>query len=128
MEPIVTGKNELYSSKQACAYLGMDFSLFRYHVYEKKHLKPDLRIGNNVVFRKSTLDEFKRVHQADGLTFNQAAAYLGMTPNQLRYHVFNTRLLVADGKKGKRSIYHRKTLDAFKTILPKREEEVLATE
>lgn len=121
--PRLRERDTFFTSPQACEYLEMDMALFRYHVYEKGHLKPDHKIGTNLIFKKETLDTFNRLYRTDGLTMTQAAAYLGVEVSWIRHHIFNTRLLVADGKRGRKSIFTTATLDAFKSILPKQEPE-----
>lgn len=114
-KPKTQTQPEIYGTKQAAAYLGMDYSLFRYHLYEMGHIEPDLRVGKTLAFTKQTLDRFKELYQAeDGYTVKQAAQYLGVEVSWVRHHIFNTRLLVADAKRGKKAIFHQDTLDAIK--------------
>lgn len=108
---------DIFSTKEAAKYLEMDFALFRYHLYEMKHLEPDYRVGNNLGFKKSTLDEFKRLYRSEGYTVSQAALYLGVKVSWIRHHMFNTKLLVADAKRGRKAIFYKKTLDAIKLLL-----------
>lgn len=118
-----TNEINLFSTKQACHYLGMDIALFRYHVYEKGHIKPDLKLANALGFKKETLDEFKRKHQnTEGYSLHQAARYLGVELSWLRHHLFNTHLLLPDGKRGRKFIFAKETLDGMKIFLPKKEE------
>ena len=50
----------MYSTKEAAEYLGMTVAGIKYHLYVAKDLKPDKKIGQALVFLKSTLDEFKK--------------------------------------------------------------------
>lgn len=114
---------EIYSTREAAQYLEMEFSLFRYHLYEMRHIEPDYRIGRNLGFAQETLDTFKKMYRAEGYTLKQAATYLGVEVSWLRHHIFNTKMLVADAKRGKKAIFLKKTLDAIKISLLSPKEE-----
>lgn len=116
-------KQDIFSTVQACEYLGMSVTLLRYHVYETGHLEPDLKIANALAFYKSTLDEFKANYQMEGYTLKEAATYLGVSMNWVRHHVFDTKLLVADGKRGAKAIFSKTTLDAMKGVIKQEEKE-----
>jgi hypothetical protein len=120
--PKTENKKDIFSSKEACAYLGIDFSLFRYHVYVKKNLLPDYKIGHNIAFHRATLDEFRHKHQAKGYTITEAAEYLGVETNWIKNHLFNTKLLVPDGKNGQYMIFNKETLDAMRFFLPQKDQ------
>lgn len=105
---------EIYSTKEAAQYLEMEYSLFRYHLYEMGHIEPDFRIGKNLAFTKETLDGFKERHRAEGYTIKQAAKYLGVEVSWLRHHIFNTKILAADAKRSQKSIFYKETLDAIR--------------
>lgn len=112
-------EQEVYSSVEACEYLGIDFDTFRYHVYKKKHLIPDQKVGHNLAFRRSTLDAFRAKHKADGYSIQEAADYMGVDLSWVRHHVFNTKELVPDAKHGRKFIFSKETLDAFKSVFLK---------
>lgn len=116
-------QKQIFSTKEAARYLEMDFSLFRYHLYEMKHLEPDYRVGNNLGFSKETLDQFKAKYRSEGFTVTQAALYLGVKVSWIRHHMFNTRLLVADAKRGRKAIFFKKTLEAARVALLSKPEE-----
>lgn len=113
---------DMFSSKQAAEYLGIEYPhLFRYYVYETKALVPDLRFGHNLAFKRETLDRFKEKQRMEGYTAVEAAEYLGVKYSWIRHHLFNTRLLVPDGKRGNKSIFSKKTLDAFRNVILQKE-------
>lgn len=115
-------QQDVFGSIEAMQYLGLDWGGFRYHVYKKKYLKPDMKIGPSMIFRRSTLDEWKRKHQTTGYTLPEAAAYLGVKVNWLRHHLFNTKKLIPDGKRGQQNIFTRETLDAIRFFLPSQQQ------
>jgi hypothetical protein len=47
------------------------------------------------------------------LSVRQAAAYLGLSLPGIKYHIYNSKLLVPDGKFEGRLYFTRPTLDAF---------------
>jgi hypothetical protein len=109
----------IFSSTEAMEYLGMDWPTFRYHVYRKRHLVPDYKKGNSLIFRQETLDAFKARHQAqEGYTIDEAARYLRVRRSWVKHHLFDTKLLVPDAKRGKKLIFSKETLDAMRMFLP----------
>lgn len=114
--------NVMMGTNEACRYLGINLAMFRYYVWTKHYLSPDQKVGKNLAFTRANLDAFKVKHLSDGYTLNQAAHYLDVKVSLLRHHLYNTRLLVADSRRGKSAVFSRDTLDAFKTLLPPPEE------
>lgn len=103
---------KLYSTAEAADYLGMHPQTLRYHVYDKGHIEADFEISGNLVFTQATLDEFKRKHQtADGMTMAEAAAYLGVAFTWMRYHVYNSKKIQPDGRRGNAWVFKQETLD-----------------
>lgn len=114
---------EVFSTAEACEYLDMDLPTFRYHVYIKKHLIPDRKIGRSLIFSRATLEAFKKKYRADGYTMPEVAEHLGVELSLIRHHVFNTKLLVANRKNGKQHIFDRETVEAFsQAILGRRQQ------
>jgi hypothetical protein len=106
---------ELLGREEAMAYLGMKKPTWIYHTSVRHHIKPDRVIGRQGLYFRSTLDAFKNKHMVeDGLTVNEAAEYLGVEADYLRYHLYKTKRLVADGKKDNRLIFRVDTLDAIR--------------
>jgi hypothetical protein len=50
---------DFYSTPEAAAYLGLSVSVVKHHIYQTKRLRPDGKVGKNMVFTKRTLDAFK---------------------------------------------------------------------
>jgi excisionase family DNA binding protein len=115
----VPAKGRIFSSTEAMEYLGYDWPTFRYHVYRRKHLVPDYKKGNSLIFRQETLDAFKALHQnKTGYTIDEAAKYLNVRRSWIRHHLFSTKLLVPDAKDGLKFRFSKETLDAMKMFLP----------
>ncbi len=114
----MTQPTKLYSTQEAAAYLGIHLQTLRYHLYDKQHLAADYEIGGNLAFTQATLDAFRAQHQtADGLTMAEAAAYLGVNFTWLRYHVYNSKRIQPDGRRGNAWIFTPATLDAARREL-----------
>ena len=103
--------NQLYTTAEAAEYLGVHPQTLKYHIYEKGHLSADAEKGGTLLFLQSTLDAFRAAHQTDGLTMKEAAAYLGVNLTWLRYHVYTSKQIAPDGRRGNQRIFSRQTLD-----------------
>lgn len=104
-------KPKLYSTAQAAKYLGINPETLRYHIYNKQHIAPDYTVGREFAFLESTLDAFSALHQATGLTIQEAAEYLGVTVRIIRYHIYTSHRLRPDGKRGTKAVFLPETLD-----------------
>ena len=102
---------KLYTTAEAAEYLGIHVQTLKYHIYEKGHLAADYDAGGNLLFLQSTLEAFKAAHQTAGLTMKEAAAYLGVKSTWLRYHVYTSKKLLPDGRRGNQWIFSQQTLD-----------------
>ena len=105
---------KLYTTKQAARYLGnMSIGNLRYHVTQG-HLQPDIKVGGNFLFMQGTLDTFRKAHQTEGLSLEEAATYLGVTPNRLKYHVFQKKAIAPTGKRGNHYTFSKESLDSVR--------------
>jgi hypothetical protein len=104
-------KPKLYSTAEAAAYLGIHVQTLKYHLYDQQHLAADYESGGNLLFLQSTLDAFKAAHQAEGLTMQEAAAYLGVKLTWLRYQVYTAKDIQPDGRRNNQWIFTPQTLD-----------------
>ena len=107
-------KPRLYSTVEAAAYLGVNPETLRYHIYDKQHIQADYTIGRDLAFLEETLDAFRQKHQAQGLTIKEAALYLGIDVTVVRYHVYTSKRLKPDGKRGTAMVFFLETLDSLK--------------
>lgn len=55
----------LFSTKEAAEYLGMNEGQMKYHVFTAKNIKGQM-IGNSMVFTKEELDRFKTTRKPQG--------------------------------------------------------------
>jgi hypothetical protein len=113
-------KPRLFSTAEAAEYLGIHLETFKYHIYRMKHIEPDYVVGRELAFLQETLDQFRAKHQAKGYTMQEAAEYLGVSFTLLRYHVYNSKKLAPDGKRGNANTFSKETLDQFKREVLKR--------
>jgi len=104
-------KPKLYTTAEAAEYLGIHIQTLKYHIYEQQHLAADYDAGGSLLFLQSTLDAFKILHQSEGFTMTEAAAYLGVNPTWMRYHVYTSKKLAPDGRRGNQHTFSRQTLD-----------------
>lgn len=112
-------KPKLYTTGQAAEYLGVSRRTVMHHIDVTHRLKPDYNVGRDRLFFQETLDEFRRKYRAeDGLTMEEAAEYLGLSLAGLHYHVTAQKTLKPDAKRGKKLIFHQKTLDEFRRLHP----------
>lgn len=58
--------DEIYSTREAAAYLGVQPVTIKFHVYVVKDLVPDKLIGNTLIFTRATLDLFKKIKRPSG--------------------------------------------------------------
>lgn len=107
-------KPKLYSTAEAAAYLGVHLETFKYHLYDKRHIAPDYTVGRELAFLQSTLDDFLSQHQSHGLTIQEASEYLGVTVSVIRYHLYTSRRLKPDAKRGKQMVFLPETLDQLR--------------
>jgi excisionase family DNA binding protein len=56
----------LFTVREAAQYLGVSVRTIKYHIYESGDLAPDLQVGKTLVFRRETLDRFKRSRRPAG--------------------------------------------------------------
>lgn len=113
-------KPKLYSTAEAAEYLGIHPQTLKYHIYDQHHLAADYESGGNLLFLQSTLDSFRAAHQAEGLTMKEAAAYLGVNLTWLRYHVYTSKQITPDGRRGNQWVFSRQTLDDARQRLLKK--------
>ncbi len=114
----MTQPTKLYSTQEAAAYLGIHLQTLRYHLYKQQHLQADYEIGGNLAFTQATLDAFRTQHQtADGLTMAEAAAYLGVAFTWVRYHVYTSKRIQPDGRRGNAWVFSITTLDRARAEL-----------
>lgn len=107
-------EQQIFGTVEAQKYLGVDRHMMRYYVHVAKQLKPDGKIGNSNIFKKETLDEFKRQYLSNQMTIEEAAQYLGLKVSTLRWHMRETKLLQPDAKRGNNYIFTKETLDAIR--------------
>lgn len=113
----------IFGTKEAAEYLGITPQTVRWHINEKADLTPDRRIGGRfLVFTRETLDAFLEGREPDLdlpplYTTAEAAEYLGLTTDGLRYHLnrVDERTLHPDHTIAGRLLFTRETLDAFKS-------------
>jgi len=114
----------LLTMRQAAKFKGLSLHNFYYQL-RQGYIKPDARIGQSFLFRKSTLDSWEpkqlkrgrgsrpRGFQQEQLTLRQVAEELGITIKEMRALVSSGRFPV-DGKVSGVRFVWRKTLDAWK--------------
>ena len=112
-----TEREKLYSTAEAAEYLGIVPSVLRYHIYTNRRLVPDLRLGRELGFYKSTLDTYAAQWQSADMTIAEAAAYLGVSVNRLRYHIYNTQIVQPSGIRGKSHTFRKADLDAHAEVI-----------
>jgi hypothetical protein len=112
-------QEQVYSTSQAAEYCGLALDSFKYHIYDAKpaHLQPDIQLGKELGFYKSTLDDFMRRHQSPDYTLKEAAAYLGVSLHRMRNHVYHNHTLRPTGKRGRLWTYSKAALDAARPII-----------
>lgn len=110
-------KPKVYSTAEAAAYVGLALDVFKYHIYDMKHVKPDLQLGRELGFYKSTLDEFLRQYRSTDYTITEAAAYLGVSVNRMKHHVHHLNTLRPTGKRGKYSTFSQASLEEVREII-----------
>lgn len=107
---------KLYNTREAARYLDdMGLSTFRYHL-RRGHLAPDIRVGG-FLFTQATLDKFKREHQSEELTWEEAAAYLGVTELRLRYHVYERHTLAPTTRHDRSWTFSKAALDKARATI-----------
>jgi len=57
---------ELLSTKEAAAYVGLSVQGLKHHLYQVKDLSADAKVGQTLIFRKSTLDAFLETKRSPG--------------------------------------------------------------
>lgn len=120
-------ERRIFGTKEAAEYLGVTPSTIRWHVNEKSDLVPDKRIGGRfMVFSRETLDAFREGREPDPdpdllpptlYTTAEAAAYLGIVLDTMRYHLYRVdegRKLRPDFTIAGRLLFTQETLDAFR--------------
>lgn len=110
-------EEKLYNIFEAADYLGTNLENLRYRIYKVKHLRADRRFGRILAFYQSTLDEFRRKHQAEGLTLAEAALYLGVTENWVHNHVWVSKKLQPVGKRGRNYVFSIAAVEAMKPLV-----------
>lgn len=58
--------DNLYSTAEAAAFLGLTLSGIRYHVFVIKDLLPTRKVGNALLFSQDTLEQFTRSKKKAG--------------------------------------------------------------
>lgn len=57
---------DLFSTKDAAAYLRLSVSTIKKHVHRTGLLVPDQKVGGSLVFTRETLDRFAAQHRPPG--------------------------------------------------------------
>lgn len=57
---------DLLTIRQAAEYLNVAVVTIKHHVYKTGNLKADYRIGRQLLFKRSTLDDFNRNRHPGG--------------------------------------------------------------
>lgn len=58
--------DNLYSTREAAAYLDIKLATLKHHLYVAKDLLPDGVIGKSLIFQRVTLDRFASLKRAPG--------------------------------------------------------------
>ncbi len=108
---------EVFGTKAAADYLGVSYRTLKDLIYEADPpLVPDLRIGPNRVFYKSTLDAW-REERAKHMSTDDAAAYLGVERKDIYYYMHTMtpaeERLVPTGWRGDRPTFTAEALAPF---------------
>ncbi len=108
---------EVFGTKAAADYLGIPYRALRILLYEADPpLVPDLRIGPNRVFYKSTLDAW-REERDKHMSTDAAAAYLGVERKDIYYYMHTMtpveERLVPTGWRGDRPTFTKEALAPF---------------
>lgn len=74
-------EEEIFGAVKAAEYLGISYASVKHHLYYAHDLIPDMRIGNRLIFYKSTLDKFnkqkrKRGYQHERLETKSDSTYI----------------------------------------------------
>jgi len=115
-----TRNQQIFDTRAAASYLGLDPQTVRWHVNVKGDLAPDKRIGGRfMVFTRETLDAYLEGRDPETTTpsiysTKEAAEYLGMTIDGVAYHIHREGNLEPDLRVAGRLVFTRETLDAFK--------------
>lgn len=56
----------LFGTVEAAEYCGLTVAGLKWHIYVRKNLVPDLKVGQALVFRQSTLDAFNESRPKPG--------------------------------------------------------------
>ena len=56
----------VFTTKEAAAYLGMTVRGVEYHVFEARDLRPDRIVGTVAIYSKETLDDFQKRRRKPG--------------------------------------------------------------
>lgn len=117
---------QIFGTREAADYLGLVPQTVRWHVNVKGDLEPDRRIGGRfMVFTRETLDAYLEGREPDPSALprvystEEAADYLGVSVETMRYHVTRKGNLEADHRIAGRLLFARDTLDAFKCRKPR---------
>jgi len=111
---------QIFDTRAAADYLGIDLQTVRWHVNVKGDLAPDKRIGGRfMVFTRETLDAYQEGRKPDPnlpplYSTKEAAEYLGMTVDGIAYHIHREDNLEPDLRVAGRLVFTQETLDAFK--------------
>ena len=116
----------LFSTEEAAEYLGVHLNTVKYH--HKAGRLPSELIGNSRVFKKADLDRFQETKQEGGQAQEQPAApespskqlyslaeaaeYLGMDINALKYHAFTVNTIFSQ-LIGNARVFWKADLDHF---------------